>query len=139
ARFRAVLLSAHLFIEQGELECLNGLLPGFHEEYQFAKLVLERQSLAAASNLDNLESVGLLQSRLTNIGMIMSHVQMRVGAVQQGRDCLIRLAADIHDLNRARVAALSDDRNVASNCTRVQFGKVAAFLQDGERMIPALT
>lgn len=139
ARFRSLLLPARQFCEQGDVEQLKFLIPTFHQEYQFTKLVLEKHAPIAASSMGRLDEILLLQDRLMNIGLMLSHVQMRAGAPKYGQECLIGLADDISALNKCRVEALSGDRDAASQMTVELFTKVTSFLERGKRVVPALS
>lgn len=139
ARFRSLLLSAKQFCEQGDVEHLKSLIPTFHQEYQFTKLVLERHAPIAGSNLGSFSEIVLLQDRLINIGLMLSHVQMRAGAPKYGQECLAGLADDISTLNKRRIDALSSDRDVASQITIGHFGNVTSFLERGKKVVPALS
>ncbi|EIL96702.1 hypothetical protein RHOFW104T7_05045 [Rhodanobacter thiooxydans] len=139
ARFRSLLLSAKQFCEQGDVEHLKSLVPTFHHEYQFTKLVLEKYASSAASSMSRFGEIALLQDRLMNIGLMLSHVQMRSGAPKYGQECLIGLADDISTLNKCRIEALSGDRDVASQMTVGHLAEVTSFLERGKRVVPALT
>ena len=139
ARFRALLLSSQQFCEEGDVEHLKARIPDFHTEYQFTKLVLERHATIAASNFDRLGEITLLQDRLVNLGLMLSHVQMRIGAAKHGRDCLLQLEDDIRTFNTKRVEILASDRDLASRVTSTQVADLTTFLQNGKNMRPALT
>lgn len=139
ARFRSLLLSAKQFCEQGDVEHLKSLVPTFHQEYQFTKLVLEKHAPIAASSMGRFGEISLLQDRLMNIGLVLSHVQMRVGAPKYGQECLTELAADISALNKRRIEALSGDRDAASRMTVDRFAEVTSFLERGKKIAPALS
>lgn len=138
AQFRSLLLSAKQFCEQGDVEHLKSLIPAFHHEYQFTKLVLEKHAAIAASSMERFDEVSLLQDRLMNIGLMLSHVQIRVGAPQYGQECLVGLSGDISTLNKCRIEALSD-RDVASQMTVDLFTNVTSFLERGRKVLPALS
>ncbi|TFA85127.1 hypothetical protein F638_1372 [Pseudomonas sp. LAIL14HWK12:I2] len=139
AQFRSLLSAAGQFCERGDVEPLKGLIAPFHKEYQFTKLILERHALEAISNIERLSEITLLQDRLVNLGLVMSHVQMRIGAVKYSRDCLAQLGSDLVGLNTQRVEALSREGDVASRITQTHFADLTTFLQQGKKMMPALT
>lgn len=139
ARFRALLLTAQQFCEQADVDALKGLINPFHEQYQFTKLVLERHAPIADSLIERLGEISLLQDRLVSLGLMMSHVQMKTGAVKFSRECLTQLQNDLTRLNTQRIETLSSDRNVASRITQAHFTSLTSFLQHGKKMMPALT
>lgn len=139
ARFRALLLSAKQFCEQGDVEHLKSLILTFHREYQFTKLVLERHARIAGSNVGSFGEISLLQDRLMNIGLMLSHVQMSAGSPKYGQECLAGLADDISMLNKCRIEALSGNRDVASQMTMDHFSNVTSFLERGKKVVPALS
>ena len=139
AKFRSLLLSAKQFCEQGDVEHLKFLIPTFHQEYQFTKLVLERHAPIAGSNIGSFGEIVLLQDRLINMGLMLSHVQMSAGAPKYGQECLVGLADDISALNKRRFEALSGDRDVASQITIDHFSNVTSFLERGKKIVPALS
>ncbi len=138
AAFRSLILSTQQFCEQGDAEHLKALIPKFHEEYQFTKLVLELHAPKAESSLERLGEISLLQDRLVNLGLGLTHVQMKCGSTTYGKASLTQLAEDINALNGKRVDALMDE-SVAPEVTRTDFDKIAMFLDTGKKMIPALT
>ncbi len=138
AAFRALLLSARQFIEQGEVSQLKSLIPAFIAEYEFTKLVLEKHAPIAASHVDRVDEIALLQERFVNIGLMLSHVQTRSGSATYGQQRLAELSADIASLNRQRVEALSSDRDLASRLTREKFEALTAFLTKGKNTVQAL-
>lgn len=139
ARFRALLLTAQQFCEQADVDALKGLINPFHEQYQFTRLVLERHAPIADSHIERLGEISLLQDRLVSLGLMMSHVQMKTGAVKFSRECLTQLQNDLTRLNTQRIETLSSDRNVASRITQAHFTSLTSFLQHGKKMMPALT
>lgn len=138
ARFRALLLTAQQFCEQADVDALKGLINPFHEQYQFTRLVLERHAPIADSHIERLGEISLLQDRLVSLGLMMSHVQMKTGAVKFSRECLTQLQNDLTRLNTQRIETLSSDRNVASRITQAHFTSLTSFLQHGKKMMPAL-
>jgi hypothetical protein len=139
ARFRGLLLTATQFCEEGDVQQLRTLIGSFNEQYQFTKLVLERHSRIANSNVALFDQISLLQNRLVNLGLMMSHVQLKAGSHKYSRQSLTELATDIASLNASRVKALSNDRSVASTITHEQFAVVTGFLKYGREMTPSLT
>lgn len=139
ARFRALLLTAQQFCEQADVDALKGLINPFHEQYQFTRLVLERHAPIADSHIERLGEISLLQDRLVSLGLMMSHVQMKTGAVKFSRECLTQLKNDLTRLNTQRIETLSSDRSVASRITQAHFTSLTSFLQHGKKMMPALT
>ncbi|WP_448245048.1 hypothetical protein [Pseudoxanthomonas mexicana] len=138
ARFRSLILSTQQFCEQGDVDHLKSLIPQFHQEYQFTKLVLERHAVIGASNLMNFNEVELLQNRLVNLGLGLTHVQLKSGAPGYGRTTLSQMASDIGTLNANRIEALRSE-DVATRIDRVQWTKITDFLKSGRDMTPSLT
>lgn len=139
AQFRALLLTAQQFCERGDIEPLKGLIAPFHKEYQFTKLVLEKHAPIAASNVERLSEIKLLQDRLVNLGLMMSLVQIKIGAMTFGRESLTQLGSDISRFNTQRIDALENSHDVASKFTQTHFTDLTSFLQHGKKMMPALT
>lgn len=138
AQFRALLLTAQQFCEQGDVEPLKGLIASFHKEYQFTRLVLERHAPIAASHIERFNEIRLLQDRLVSLGLMLSHVQMKTGAVKFSRECLTQLGTDLTSLNTRRIEVLSRDRTVASRINHEHFTDLTDFLNHGKKMMPAL-
>jgi len=139
AHFRSLILTAGQFCELGDVEHLKGLIAPFHKQYQFTKLVLEKHALIAGSNVERLGELELLQGRLVNIGLMMSHVQIKTGALKHGREGIQQLSGDLVNLNTQRIEALCGAPLIASRITHTHFGEVKKFLQNGKTIIPALT
>lgn len=139
ARFRSLLLSSQQFCEQGNKKALNVLIPQFHQEYQFTKLILEKHALIAASNIDCFSEIALLQDRLLNLGLMMSHVQLIADAPKYAQEFLMELAKDIATFNTRRIEALMSDRAVASRMSATHLADLTAFLQNGSAMVHALS
>lgn len=139
ARFRGLLLTAMQFCEEGDAHQVRTLIGSFNEQYQFTKLVLDRHSRIANSNVALFDQISLLQNRLVNLGLMRSHVQLKAGSHKYSRLNLTELATDIATLNKSRVEVLSNDRSVASMITHEQFADLTRFLQDGTKMTPSLT
>lgn len=138
AQFRSLLLSARQFCEEGDVQQLKALIPAFHKEYQFTKLVLERHAAIPASTVQRLSDIRLLQDRLVNLGLALSHVQSKSGAVKYAHESLAQLEADVRALNVHRIEGLATDRVTASRISHEQFADVTDFLQHGKQMLPAL-
>lgn len=138
AQFRALLLSSEQFCAQGETGQLKSLIAPLHKEYQFTRLVLERHAHVAASNMDRFSDIEVLQDRLVQLGMVLSHVQVRTGGHKFGQESLNGLAADITRFNVKRVEVMSDDRDVAARMTRSHLDNVMTFLRQGKDIVPAL-
>jgi len=139
AQFRALILTAQQFCEQGDVEHLKGLIAPIHKEYQFTKLVLEKHALIAASTVIRLPEITLLQDRLINLGLTLSHIQMRTGAVKFSQESMMQLEADIKSLNAQRIEILTSDSEIASTIKHDQFKHMTHFLQQGKQMLPAMT
>lgn len=139
AQFRALILSARQFCEQGDVEHLKGLIPQFHKEYQLTKLVLEKHASIAESSVLRLPEITLLQDRLVNLGLTLSHVQMRTGAIKYSRESLMQLEIDIKGLNAQRIEVLTSDSEIATTIKRDQFTYMTNFLRQGKQMLPALS
>ena len=139
ARFESLRFSARQFCEQGDVDQLKGLIEPFHEQYHYNRLVLEKHAPIAVSSLERLEEIGLLQDRLIHLGLMMSHVQMKIGATKFGHECLLRLEGDLGRLNAHRVEALTRDPKLASTITEERFAELTRFLQRGKQIIPALS
>lgn len=139
AQFRALILTAQQFCELGDVGHLKGLIAPFHKEYQFTKLVLEKHALIAASSVARLGEIALLQDRLVNLGLTLSHVQMRTGAVKYSRECMVQLETDLKALNAKRIEVLTSDGKIASAIKRDQFNDMTNFLLQRRQISPALT
>lgn len=138
ARFRALLLSMQQFCEQDDVEHLKALIPRFREEYEFTKLVLELHAPKAESSLGRIGEISLLQDRLINIGLGLTHVQMKSDYATHGKASLTQLAEDISALNNERIDALMAD-DVATSVSRTIFDQITSLLNSGKKVIPALT
>lgn len=138
AKFRSLLFSSQQFCENGDVDQLKNLIPMLHQEYQFTKLVLSKHASIGSSSVERLSEIVILQDRLVNIGMMMSHVQMKSGAAKQGSHSLTQLSSDLGTLNAARIKALSSNRNVAATVSAAHFAALTSFLKDGSAMVPAL-
>ncbi|WP_339508539.1 MULTISPECIES: hypothetical protein [unclassified Pseudomonas] len=139
AQFRALLLTARQFCEQEDVQQLRALIAPFHKEYQFTKLVLEKHAPKAASNIDRLNEISLLQDRLVNLGLMLAHVQMKSGAPRFSQECLTQLGSDLRNLNERRIEVLNSDRRLAARVTQSHLTDLTNFLQLGKKMMPALT
>lgn len=138
ARFQSLRDSARQFCECDDFDQLKDLIPKFHEQYHYNRLVLEKHAPIARSSLERLGEIGLLQDRLIHLGQMMSHVQMKIGAAKFGHECLLRLEGDLGRFNAQRVEALASDRQLASSVTQEQFAELTGFLQRGKQIRPAL-
>lgn len=139
AQFRSLILAAQQFCEQGDVEHLKGLIAPLHREYQLTKLVLEKHASLAASSVVRLPEITLLQDRLVNLGLTLSHVQMRAGSVKFSRESMVQLESDIKGLNAQRIEVLTSDSSIASTIKHDQFTHITNFLRQGKQMLPALT
>ncbi len=139
ARFRGLVLACQQHFEEGDTELLKHKLQDFHEQYQFTKLVLQRHAVKAASNVDRLIDIQVLQDRLVNLGLFLAHVQTKVGARKRGQETLQNLAQDLGELNGNRVKALTSDRDLSFRITEDQLSHVVSFIENGKQAIPALT
>lgn len=137
ARFRSLLLSTEQYCEQGDVEHLKAQIPKFHDEYQFTKLILERNAPLKASNLDRFSEISLLQDRLVNLSIVLTHVQVKCGSPAYGRKSLTQLADDVRMLNAKRIESMLTD-DVATEVNRSRFAEISDFLKSGRDMIPAL-
>lgn len=138
ARFESLRLSARQFCENNDIEQLKGIIERFHEQYHYNRLVLEKHAPIALSSLERLSEIGLLQDRLIHLGLMLSHVQMKIGAAKFGHECLLRLEGDLSRLNAQRVEALASERKLASTITHEQFTELTCFLLRGKQIRPAL-
>lgn len=138
AQFRSLILAAGQFCEQGDVEHLKSLIAPFHKEYQFTKLILEKHASIANSNVERLGEIELLQGRLVNLGLMMSHVQIKAGAVKHGRECIQQLSSDLTNFSTKRIEALCVDRSIASTAPQSRLSEVKSFLQNGKAMLLGL-
>lgn len=139
AEFRALAVSAKQFCELGDVQELKGLIRPLHKEYQFTKLVLERHALIPESSIERLGEIKLLQDRLVNLGLMLSHVQMKSGAMKHSRESVMQLDSDLTSLNARRVDVLINDQAVASRISHPQFADLTGFLRRGKQALPALS
>lgn len=138
AEFYSLLQTAQQFCEQGEVEQLKGLIRPLNREYQFNRMVLQQHAPLAAGSIDRLHEIALLQERLVNLGLMLSHVQLRTGAAKYSHECLTQLSSDLREFNRQRIEVLTSDSNIASKLTQERFAEVTDFLQRGKQILPAL-
>ena len=101
--------------------------------------MLEKHAPIAASNVERLSEIRLLQDRLVNLGLMMAHVQMKAGALKYSRECVVQLESDLTALNTRRVEVLICDRELASKINHRQLTGMTNFLQHGKHVLPALT
>lgn len=139
ARFRSLLLSTQQFCEQVDIVQLKHLIPQFHLEYQFTKLVLERHASIAKSNVDRINEINLLQDRLLNLGLGLTHIQLKSGSPDYGRKFLLQLADDVMALNAKRIEVMAANEDVAAGITHQQFESVKLLLGSGRDAVPSLT
>ncbi|RRV45801.1 hypothetical protein [Pseudomonas sp. p106] len=139
ADFRGLALTAKQFCEQGDAQQLKSLIEPFHKKYQFTKLVLEKHASIPASSIERLGEIQLLQDRLVNLGLMLSHVQMKTGALKHSRECVMQMESDLTALNARRVDVLINDRAVASTITHPRFAELKGFLRRGKEALPALS
>lgn len=138
ANFRALVLSAQTFANNNDIEHLRTLIPECHRQYQFTKLVLQRHASRISSNMDRFDEVELLQERLVHVGLLMSHIHVRLVQPQYSKDSLLNLSSDIKALNKTRIDLLSNDQDIASQMLKTDFTNVISFLNRGKQMLPAL-
>ena len=77
ARFRCLVHACELHFEEYDIELLMHKIQDFHEQYQFTKLVLQRHAVKAASNVDRLIDIQVLQDRLVNLGLFLAKFKSR--------------------------------------------------------------
>lgn len=138
ARFRGLVLACQQHFEEGDIELLKHKLQDFHEQYQFTKLVLQRHAVKAASNVDRLIDIQVLQDRLVNLGLFLAQVQTKAGARKRSQETLQNLAQDLDELNKNRVKALTSDRDLSFRITEGQLDHVVSLIESGKQTIPAL-
>lgn len=139
ADFRSLAVSAKQFCELGDVQQLKHLIRPLHKEYQFTKLVLEKHALIPASSLERLGEINLLQDRLVNLGLMLSHVQMKAGATKHSQESLVQLESDLKALNARRIDLLINDQGVASRITHRQFADLTGFLRGSKHVLPVLS
>lgn len=139
ARFRGLVLACQQHFDEGDVELLKHKIQDFHEQYQFTKLVLQRHAVRAASNVDRLIDIQVLQERLVSLGLFLAQVQSKVGARRHSQETLQNLAHDLDQLNRNRVKAMTADRDLSFRITEDQLRNVVSFIEQGKQTIPALT
>ncbi|HIE0523679.1 TPA: hypothetical protein ACXJLS_000265 [Stenotrophomonas maltophilia] len=137
ARFRSLLLSAQQFCGEGDTHQLRTLIPRFHEEYEFTKLILERHAPIGSSNLDRFGEIQLLQERLIHLGLGLTHVQLKSGSPDYGKASLVNLAETVSALNAKRIEAMLGSE-VATQVRKSDFSEITSFLKSGKEMVPAL-
>lgn len=139
AEFRSLAVSAKEFCELGDVQQLKNLIRPLHREYQFNKLILEKHALIPDSSIERLGEIKLLQDRLLNLGFMLSHVQMKSGAVKHSRESVMQIDSDLAALNARRVDVLINDRAVAAKISHPQFADLTDFLRRGKQALPALS
>jgi hypothetical protein len=138
AKFRALVSSARQFCDTEDALQLKQMIMPINHEYEFTKLVLEQHAAISASNIFRLDEIGLLQDRLVNIGLMRSHVQMKIGSFNYAKEALDHLNEDLTSLNKTRVHTLSNKES-AFSIPEANFGKIISFLEQGKILKPALT
>ena len=138
AKFIALVSSAKQFCMTDDVNGMTHLIPRFHEEYHFNLLLLERLSEHRTVSRNDLHNIQTLQSRLVNLGMLLAHVQLRMGAASSALDSVNHLSASLTKLNANRVHALTSDRDEASRITMEHFEEIKKLLDLGKKTQPAL-
>lgn len=100
--------------------------------------MLERHAVLPASSVQRLSDIRLLQDRLVNLGLVLSHVQAKTGVVKYAHESLKQLETDVGILNAQRIEGLTNDRATASRVSAQQFAGLTEFLQHGKKMMPGL-
>lgn len=138
AEFRTLVISAKQFCALGDVEQLRSLLPRLTKQYEFTKLILQKFSVEAASNIDHFNEISLLQDRLTNLGLLLSHVQLNANAPSFASAQLRQLSSDLATLNQDRISALSKDQTTAFRMPKEKFSEVLSLLARTRDTLPAL-
>jgi hypothetical protein len=139
AQFRSHVISAKQFSEQGDTQQLKSLLPAITKDYEFNRLILQNHAIIAASSIEHLSTITLFQERLVHIGLLRSHVQMKVGAPQHAEESLNDLLTELPSLNAARVEHLLKDEGMAARMPADHFPELLNFLDQGKAVLPALS
>lgn len=138
AKFIALVSSAKQFCMTNDIHGMTNLIPRFHEEYHFNLLLLERLSEQKALSKNEIHNIQTLQNRMVNLGMLLAHVQLRMGAANSALDSVNHLSASLTKLNSNRVNALTSDRDEASRITLEHFEEIKKLLDLGKKTQPAL-
>lgn len=139
AQFRSLVLSAKQFSEEGDTHQLKSLLPAITKEYELSRLILQKHASIAGSSIEHLPTIALFQERLVHIGLLRSHVQMRVGAPKYAEESLQDLLTELPALNATRVESLLKDKQMAIQMPADHFPKILDFLAQGKAILPALS
>lgn len=139
AQFRSLVLSANQFSDGGDTYHLKALLPEITKEYEFNRLVLQAHAGRAVSSIENLPTIELLQERLVHIGLLRTHVQMKIGAPKYADASLQDLLTELPALNAARIECLLKDQRTATQMPADHFPKILDFLGRGKAILPALS
>jgi len=139
AQFRSLVLSAKQFSEEGDTHQLKSLLPAITKEYELSRLILQKHASIAGSSIEHLPTIALFQERLVHIGLLRSHVQMRVGAPKYAEESLQDLLTELPALNATRVESLLKDKQMAIQMPADHFPKILDFLEQGKAILPALS
>lgn len=139
AEFRSLAVSAKQFCELGDVQQLRGLIRPLHREYQFTKLILERHAQIPDSSIERLGEIKLPQDRLVNLGLMLSHVQLKTDAIKHSQESVMLLESDLKALNARRVDVLINDQAVAARISHAQFAELTGFLRRAKQALPALT
>jgi hypothetical protein len=132
-------LSAKQFSEEGDTHQLKSLLPAITKEYEFSRLILQKHAGIADSSIEHLPTIALFQERLVHIGLLRSHVQMRVGAPKYAEESLQDLVTELRALNATRVESLLKNKQMAIQMPADHFPKILDFLSQGKAILPALS
>lgn len=139
AQFRSHVLSAKQFSEEGDTHQLKSLLPAITKEYEFSRLILQKHAGIAVSSIEHLPTIALFQERLVHIGLLRSHVQMKVGAPKYAEESLQDLLTELPALNTTRIECLLKDKQMATRMPADCFPKILDFLGQGKAVLPALS
>ena len=138
AKFRGLVMSAQQFCDMNDVHQLKSLILEFNQQYEFTKLVLQKHATLATSSVDRLNEISLIQDRFLNIGLLLSHVHMRIGAAKYAEDVLRNLSCELSSLNAIRVEALGMDKDLAFRIPASHMPNLVRFLEKGKSVIPAL-
>ena len=139
AKFRGLVIAAQQFCDMDEVDHLKSLILEFNQQYEFTRLVLQKHAALAVSSVDRLDEISMIQERFLNIGLLLSHIQMRIGATKYAEGVLRDLASELASLNVMRVEALELRKDLAFRTPAAHLSKIVMFLQNGKNVIPALT
>lgn len=139
AQFRSLVLSANQFSEGGDTQHLKALLPEITKEYEFNRLILQAHAGRALSSIESLPTIELLHERLVHIGLLRTHVQIKIGALKYAEASLQDLLTELPALNAARVECLLKDQRIATKIPADHFPKILDFMSKGKAILPALS